>query len=157
MNTWSSQLQLSNTQRSSLLLLFSLGLLQWKLDHRPPRPTPKLNIHCYFFGFHLDFSSKILIIAYLGFHLDCSHEYFLVAHPFFFILYRDFHGWVSSYLSYQVINYILMLFVSAFFTQPRSKSKYNVLFGPPQHILHVGQFYTYINRSKPAFLPHSVS
>ena len=48
-------------------------------------------------------------------------------------------------------NYILMLLVSAFFTQPRSKSSYNVSFDPPQHILRGGQFYTSTDQSH--FLP----
>ena len=48
-------------------------------------------------------------------------------------------------------NYILMLFVSAFFTQSPSKSIYNVSFGPPQHILRGGQFYTSPDQS--LFLP----
>ena len=40
-----------------------------------------------------------------------------------------------------------MLFVSAFFTQPQSKSNYDVSFGPPQHVLRDGQFYTSTDQS----------
>jgi hypothetical protein len=40
-----------------------------------------------------------------------------------------------------------MFIFSAFFTQPQFKSSYNVLFGPPQHILHDGQFYTSTDQS----------
>ena len=40
-----------------------------------------------------------------------------------------------------------MLFVSDFFTQPQFKSSYNVTFGPPQHILRDGQFYTSTDQS----------
>jgi hypothetical protein len=40
-----------------------------------------------------------------------------------------------------------MLFVSAFFTQPQSKSIYEVSFGPPHHVLSDGKFYTSTDRS----------
>ena len=40
-----------------------------------------------------------------------------------------------------------MLFVSAFFTQPQSKSTYNVSFGRPQHLHCDGQFYTSTDES----------
>ena len=44
-------------------------------------------------------------------------------------------------------NYILTLFVSAFFTQPQFKSSYDVSFGPPQHVLCDSQFYTSTDQS----------
>jgi hypothetical protein len=59
---------------------------------------------------------------------------------------------VSSY--FFVFNYILMLLLSAFFAQPQSKSSYNVFFGPPQHILRDGLFYTSTDQTPlPSFIP----
>ena len=57
----------------------------------------------------------------------------------------NLNGCLSLHFSF--FNYILMLFVSDFFTQLQFKSSYDVSFGPPQHALCDGQFYTSTDQS----------
>ena len=98
---------------------------------------------------------------HLGYYLDYSSEYLLIiacSHPVETIVLEERHSLQNYFslphllnecvsLNFSSFIYILMLFFSAFFTQPQFKSSYDVSFGPPQHVLRDGQFYTSTDQS----------
>lgn len=109
----------------SQLLRISLGLLQWiPPDHRLQLSTSQ-------------------IFAWIA----PVNTPWLSPTRCFFLYCAETIAFMGECLPIYHFNYILMFFVSDFYTQPRFRTTYNVTFGPPHHILHDGQYYTSTDQS----------